>query len=132
MNAGRTGCVFCYTYRDPSPDRSLGIYKGLPDFLDSFMSEENTDLDGFIISTIASADPLMSPTTKGRVADDFYLSGFTDEDRIRFRREMLETKVSDFAAMREVLADMAEKGTVCVAGPKSVLEACEDLEIFTL
>ena len=132
MSAGRTGSLFCHTYRDPSPGRSLGIFKTTSDFLTDFASDENVDIDGFIISTIASTEPLLSPAAKGRSADDFYLSGFTDEDRIRIRREILNTKAGDLAGLGDVLKDMAEKGTVCVVGPKSALDACEDLEIFSL
>ena len=132
MSAGRTGSLFCYTYRDPSPGRSLGIFKTVSDFLSDFTSGESTDLDGFIISTIASTEPLLSPAAKGRSADDFFLSGFTDDDRIRIRKEILNTKAGDLAGLSEVLKDMAENGTVCVVGPKSALDACEDLEVFTL
>jgi len=132
MAAGRTGSVYCYTFRDPSPARSLGIHRTLTEFLDAFMSSEDAVIDGFIISTIASAEPLMSPASKGRTADDFYLSGFTDDDRIRIRREMLDTKVSDFAAMRDVLSDMSETCTGCVADPSAALQACEYLESLPL
>ncbi|MBQ6438764.1 MAG: insulinase family protein [Mogibacterium sp.] len=132
MSAGRTGSLFCYTYRDPSPGRSLDIFKTTSDFLTGFAADENVDLDGFIISTIASTEPLLSPAAKGRSADDFYLSGFTDEDRIRIRREILNTKAGDLAGLSEVLKEMADKGTVCVVGPRSALEACENLEIYAL
>jgi len=132
MSAGRTGSLFCHTYRDPSPGRSLGIFKTISDFLTDFASDESLDIDGFIISTIASTEPLLSPAAKGRSADDFYLSGFTDEDRIKIRKEILSTTSGDLAALSDVLSDMAEKGTVCVVGPKAALDACEDLEIFTL
>lgn len=131
MSAGRTGGLLCYTYRDPSPGRSLGIFGTMADFLTSFASGE-TDIDGFIISTIASTEPLLSPAAKGRSADDFWLSGFTDEDRIRIRKEILETKAADLAGLSEVFKDMADNCTVCVVGPKSALEACEDLEIHAL
>ena len=132
MSAGRTGSLFCHTYRDPSPGRSLGIFRTVSDFLTDFTADESTDIDGFIISTIASTEPLLSPAAKGRSADDFYLSGFTDEDRIRIRREILNTKAGDLAGMNGALKDMAEKGTICVVGPKSALETCDDLEIFPL
>ena len=132
MSAGRTGTLFCYTYRDPSPSRSLGIYRTIPDFISAFAASEDADIDGFIISTIASTEPLLSPAAKGRAADDFFISGFTDEDRIRFRREMLETTPSDLAAQREALERMAARGTVCVVGPKAALEGCEGLEVFEL
>ncbi len=132
MSAGRTGTVFCYTYRDPSPARSLGVFKTIPEMLAGSTSAEDMDIDGFIISTIASAEPLLSPSAKGRSADDFYLSGFTDEDRIRIRKEMLNTKAGDLAGLVDVFKDMADKCTVCVAGPKSALETCEDLETVSL
>ena len=132
MSAGRTGSLFCHTYRDPSPGRSLGVFKTVSDFLTDFTSDESLDIDGFIISTIASTEPLLSPAAKGRSADDFFLSGFTDEDRIRIRKEILNTTAGDLAGLSGVLKEMAEKGTVCVVGPKAALEACEELEIFTL
>ena len=132
MSAGRTGNTHCLTYRDPSPERSLGIFDTVADFLTGLSEDEGTSLDGFIISTIASTEPLLAPAAKGRSADDFWLSGFTDEDRIRIRREILETKAGDLAGLRGILEDMASKGAVCVVGPRAALEACGDLEIITL
>ena len=132
MSAGRTGNLFCYTYRDPSPSRSIGILKGLTDFIEEFASAEDADIDGFIISTISSTEPLLSPAAKGRAADDFTLSGFTDDDRIRFRKEMLGTKPADLLAQKEALRLMAESGCTCVVGPKTALADCEGLEIFDL
>ena len=136
MTAGRTGGLFCYTYRDPSPARSLDVLDTIPDFIGNFASAgesgEDADIDGFIISTIASTEPLVSPAQKGRAADDFYMSGFTDEDRVRIRREMLETKAADLADMQAVLKDFVDGAAICVAGPKSALETCKGLEIVSL
>jgi Zn-dependent M16 (insulinase) family peptidase len=131
MSAGRTGGLFCYTYRDPSPGRSLDVFRTIPEFLGSTASD-GMSIDGYIISTIASTEPLISPAAKGRAADDFYLSGFTDEDRIRIRREILDTKPSDLARLTDTLKDMTEKSTVCVSGPKSALETCGDIQVHAL
>ena len=132
MASGRTGSLFCYTYRDPSPERSLGIHRTVSEFLDGFASSDEVSVDGFIISAIANTEPLITPAAKGRAADDFYLSGFTDEKRAQFRKQMLSTKPSDLIAQNSALEKLAEKGTVCVVGPKDALEACEGLEIFAL
>lgn len=132
MTAGRTGSMFCYTYRDPNPSRSLGILGTIPDFLDEFAAASGTDIDGYIISTIASTEPLLSPAAKGRAADDFLFSGFTDDDRIRFRKEMLETKAEDLLAQKEALRLMAESGSTCVIGPVNALDGCEGLEVSEL
>ena len=60
------------------------------------------------------------------------MSGFTDEDRIRFRKEMLGTKAEDLLAQKEALRLMAESGCTCVAGPKAALAECEGLEVLEL
>ena len=132
MSAGRTGSMYCYTYRDPNPSRSLGVLRTIPDFIEGFASDPDADIDGYIISTISSTEPLLSPAAKGRAADDFVFSGFTDDDRRRFRKEMLETKPEDLLAQKEALRHMAESGCTCVVGPKNVLEGCEGLELFDL
>ncbi len=132
MSAGRTGNLFCYTYRDPSPDRSLGIFKTTSSFIEGFGGSAPEDIEGFIISSIANTEPLLSPAAKGRAGDDFHLSGFTDEDRKRFRREMLETSPADLAAQKDILENMAEDACICVVGPKAALDACENLDIVEL
>ena len=132
MSASRTGSIFCYTYRDPDPARSLNVYKTIPEFMKGFAGMEDLDFDGFIISTVAGTEPLISPAAKGRSADDFWFSGFTDEDRIRVRGEILDTTAEDLKSWCETLSLMTEKGCVCVVGPKAALESCEDLEIVSL
>ena len=132
VNANRTGSYFCYSYRDPSPARSIGVFGGTADFLDAFAGSGDIDLSGFIISTIAQTEPLVSPASKGRSADDFWFSGFSDEDRIRIRKEILETTPEDLLNWREAFKSMAESGSICVIGPKTALDSCEDLEIVSI
>ena len=130
-SVSRTGSMFCYSYRDPSPAASLNIYKNAASFLEEIAGggeAGEADLDGFIISTIASTEPLVSPASRGRSADDFVMSGFTDEDRIRVRREILETTADDLLSWRSAFDKLASDGCVCVIGPDSALESCPDLE----
>ena len=128
MNASRTGSYFCYSFRDPSPERSLEIYAGAADFLEAFAGSGDVDLSGFIISTIAQTEPLVSPASKGRSADDFWFSGFSDEDRIRIRKEILETTADDLLSWKEAFRNLASSGSVCVIGPKTSLDECVGLE----
>ena len=132
VNASRTGSYFCYSYRDPEPARSLGIYRSCSDFLENFAGYTNDELSGFIISTIASTEPLISPAAKGRAADDFWFSGFTDEDRIRVRKEILETSGSDLVSWKPAFDALSSSGSVCVIGPSSALETCEGLTTVTI
>ena len=132
MNANRTGSYFCYSYRDPSPAASLDIFRKSADFLDAFAGAEGIDISGFIISTIAGTEPLVSPASKGRSADDFWFSGLTDEDRIRIRREILSATPKDLLQWKEALIALADSGSVCVIGPKSTLDTCEDLTVLQI
>lgn len=132
VSCGRTGSMLAYSYRDPSPGKSLEVYKTIPEFLTAFASAEGAELDGFIISSIANSEPLTSVASKGRSADDFWFSKFSDEDRIRVRSEILDATPKDIAKWAEAFEKMANEGCVCVAGPKAVLEACKDLEIVNL
>lgn len=129
VSASRTGNMFCYSFRDPSPERSLQIYGTIPEFIDAFAGQGEIDLDGFIISSVASTEPLISVSAKGRSADDFWFSGFTDEDRIRVRGEILGTTAADLLSWKEAFEHLAKEGSVCVIGPKAALEKCDDLEI---
>ena len=128
-SVNRTGSMFCYSYRDPSPAASLDIYKDAASFLKELADDGEADLDGFIISTIASTEPLVSPASRGRSADDFVMSGFTDEDRIRVRREILETNADDLLSWCGAFEKLASDGCVCVIGPDSALESIPELEI---
>ncbi len=132
VSANRTGSYLCYSYRDPSPARSLGIYRTMADFLAAFADAEQSDIDGFIISTIAQTEPLVSAAARGRSADDFWFSGFTDEDRIRIRREILETTPADLVRWCDAIRALAENGRTCVIGPKSALDTCEGLETVSI
>ena len=132
ISATRTGSVFCYTYRDPDPARSLATYKTIPGFLEGFAGTPDIDFDGFIISTIAGTEPLVSPSAKGRLADDFWFSGVTDEDRIRIREEILDTNADDLLSWKAPLAKLTDDGCICVVGPRAALEKCEGLTIVSI
>ncbi len=132
MSSGRTGNISCYTYRDPSPARSLDKLRAIPDFLSDYTANKETDISGAIISTVGHTDPLLSPGTKGRVADEFYYSGYTFEDKLKFRKEILESTPEIIAEQRYTLDHMSEKSSICVVGPKETLETIPGLEIRDL
>ena len=124
----RDETVFTYSYRDPSPARSLEINKGISDFIRSFC-ESDEPIDKYIISTLSDEDPLRSPREQGAVADAIWLSGRTKADFAEERRQML-------ALTRETLLDsckiwdaFAENGAVCVCASENLLADCGNLTI---
>lgn len=131
MRAAISGRMFCYSYRDPSPARSLGIYDTLSSYIKEFC-ESDEDLDKLIISAIGNSEPLRTPAGQGADADDCYFTGITDEDRIALRKEMLAVNKQNLLSVCEPLDEMAKKGAVCVVGHEAALKECEGLEIRRL
>ncbi|MCM1392717.1 MAG: insulinase family protein, partial [Ruminococcus sp.] len=125
---GRDGTIACYSYRDPSPSRSLELYDTLSGFIDEFCKSDE-DLDKYIISAVAGTEPLRTPSAQGAVADEMYFLGVTEEDRIKTRRQMLETDRKVLISWRGALEKMAEDGAVCVVGNDEALSKCDDLTV---
>ena len=128
---GRDGAMVCYSYRDPSPERSLEIYDALSDFVNEFC-ESGEELDKYIISAVAATEPLKSPAEQSYAADELWFSGVTDADRIKTRREMLSTDKNALKEWCAAFEKMAEDGAVCVVGPDAALKECDGLTVFEL
>ena len=129
-SAGDLG-VFCYSYRDPSPDISIKTYCSIGNFLRNFKNSGES-LDKYIISTIASVDPLLTPQAQGDTADAMYFSGTTDEMRIKTRKEMLETDFAKLEKWAEFADKTAQNGSVCVVASEQQLKDCGITDYKTL
>lgn len=124
----RDGTIACYSYRDPSPARSLGIYDGISDFINEFCRSDE-DLNKYILSAVATTEPLRTPSEQGAVADEFYFGGVSYESRTEKRRQMLATNREAILGWCKAVEKMAENGAVCVVGHDEALKSCADLTI---
>ena len=113
-----------YSYRDPTPARSLTMYRGAADFLREFVASGER-IDKFVISTISDTEPLMSPRDEGAVADGRWFAGKTEEDLRRERAQILATDGATLLSWCPVLERMAESGAVAVVAHEEALKACE-------
>ena len=129
LAADEHGAICHYSYRDPSPARSIGVYGEEADFITSFC-EGDEALDKFIISAIGNSEPLRSPAEQGEAADMDYMEGRTIEDARRIRGEMLKTTEETLLSLRKDLKDCADKGCVCVVGCDSALKEFGDMPVF--
>lgn len=128
---GRDGAMVCYSYRDPSPDRSLKIYDSLSDFVEEFC-ESDEELDKYIISAVAATEPLKSPMEQSYTANELWFAGVTDANRMKTRREMLSTDKAALKEWRAAFEKMAQDGAVCVVGNDEALKSCGDLAVYEL
>ncbi len=117
----KNGNTAFYSYRDPSPELSLQIYRGAKEFLREFVkTQELTDI---IIGTLGAADPLLSPRMQGELATAEHLCARTREERIAFRKELLATDAQALLREAEKLEALLCGGSVTVIGAKEKLEA---------
>lgn len=131
FHADRFGNLFSYSYRDPTPGRTLTMDAGASDFLREFLSSGES-LDKFIISTLNDLNPLLSARDKGAVADSRYFSNYTRAEAEQIRKEILDSTPATLEATAELLDAFAAQGAVCVVAPGELLEKCPELEIADL
>ncbi len=123
---GAGGSICYYSYRDPSPARSVGIYKSASEFLRSFADTES-DISGFIIGAVGDANPLLTPRMKGSSAAANYLRGVSYEKRCKTRKEMLETDANELKRIADILDKVAKTDAICIVGGKEKLDACAEI-----
>lgn len=124
-----SGAVCHYTYRDPSPARSLDVFSEEAAFIREFC-ESGEKLDKYIISTIGNTEPLRSPAETGEAADADTLNGRTYDYYKDLRAEMLSADKESLLAFCDTLEACAKDGCVCVVGSEKGLSECEGLTVF--
>ncbi len=124
LNVQRSGGMAAYSFRDPTPARSLGVYRKMAQALRDFTDGEEK-LEKYIISTVAENEPPLGAAAQKRRADDAWWRGFTAEDQQRERVEILHTDDAALLAWCPALEAMAETGHVCVVAHDGAVKACE-------
>ena len=127
----RAGNLFSYSYRDPTPAKTLTADSGAADFLREF-AKQGEALDPYIISALNELNPLLSPRDKGSLADGRYMTGYLREEAEKIRRQILHATPEDLVRCAEWLESFVKEGAVCVVAHQDALKACEGLEISDL
>ncbi len=131
LQIDRSGNLFSYSYRDPTPGKTLTADNGAASFLREF-ARSSEKPDKYIISALNELNPLLSPREKGALADARMMTGYTREESERIRKEVLNTTPEQLASCGEWLESFAAEGSVCVVAYEEALEQCEGLRISDL
>lgn len=121
----RTGFVGFYSYRDPSPIRSLGVFAGSADYLRS-LAKEYTDLTKFIIGAIGEYDLLTTPKGAAALRSWNYICGVSDDMLDSERRGILDTNKKTLLAVADLIDGISSADSYCIVGSKEHLSLCED------
>lgn len=109
------GDVVCWTYRDPTPIASLEKIGGVGSALRRFV-ESGSDIDRYVVATIAELDPYRSAQEEAGRRFALWLQNRTPEDKKNLRREVLGTTREQLLAFADVLESISRQARTCVIG----------------
>ena len=125
------GDIACYSYRDPSPERSISIYAEIGDAVKKWC-ESAESLDNYIISRIATIEPLVSTKNISTNEDTWYFSGTTYEDRKERRSQILNATRDDILSLADDLSQLGKNGNICIVSNTETLKKVEGIEIISI
>jgi Zn-dependent M16 (insulinase) family peptidase len=127
----KTGEIGFYSYRDPSPARSLEVYRNMGAFVKEFAAS-GADITGFIISSIADTEPLLAPAQQGRMADGEWFEAYSYADAMAERQQLLNATAAELAKWVPALEALRQQGPVCVVRYADALESCKEENLTIL
>ena len=121
-----TGSVAFYSYRDPSPARSIDVYRGSAEYLRD-IADSKADLTGNIIGTVGDSDFLITPKLLGVLAIRDFVRKESYEDRAERRRQTINTTHEDIRAAADRIKTICEGSGICIVAGADKLAECKAL-----
>ena len=129
----RSGSSRFYSYRDPRIDETVERVRTAGDWLAGVFSPTESEMDGYVVSTVASLDAPAKARELLRRQDGLHFSGATLADRARVREEVRAARTEDVRALAPSVDAIAGAGCVCAFGNGEVIRASgEDFNVVDL
>ena len=126
ITIGRSGDMATYSYRDPNLKNTVRVYDSIGSFVESLkMSEE--DLKNFIIGSMNSFDPLLSPEQVGDINLSRFITGLKVEDLEKSKKEALETNLETLNSYGKIFDEAMKKNYLAAFGSENIIRDGEDL-----
>lgn len=125
-NFDRLGEGYFVSYRDPHLERTLDVYRGIPEFVRNFDVSER-DMTKYIIGTISDMDLPMSPSVKGDRSMNFYMNHMSEDVVKAEREQILNATPEDIRKLAGVCEAILSSDELCVIGNEAKIEAAKDV-----
>ena len=126
ITIGRSGDMATYSYRDPNLKNTVRVYDSIGSFVENVkMSEE--DLKNFIIGSMNSFDPLLSPEQVGDINLSRFITGLKVEDLEKSKKEALETNLEKLNSYGKIFDEAMKKNYLTAFGSENIIRDGEDL-----
>ncbi len=120
--AKKDGSLTFYSYRDPNPKNSLGVYRESSDYLRA-LSDSGEDITKFIIGSIGEYDTLITPRVASALTTADYINGWTAEDEAKVRADMLAVRSEDLRLAADIIDSALSDCSTAVVGGQEHLDA---------
>ncbi len=121
----KDGDIAFYSYRDPSPNGSLGFYRASSDYLRSLV-RDGVDITKFIIGAIGEYDTLITPRTAIALTTADYLNGWSREDEAAVRADMLNMTEEDLLTVADIIDEALADESIIIVGGREQLDALDE------
>lgn len=118
------GMTQSYSYRDPSIDSTIERFGHEGDWLKTWEPTPD-ELDGYLVSTVASVDAPRKPRVWARLQDSIRFQKRPASWKADLRQEMLDTTADDIRSLASTLAWNAEHHVTCVFGSADIIKSAK-------
>lgn len=115
-----------YSYRDPNLEKTLEIYKQIPEFLRNTRVKEN-DLLPFIIGAVGKIDPPRTERSKAFYDMTQYITGLTNSDIEDMIKNALKTDIVTLKSTANKIEELIETSSLAVLGNSQTIENNKEL-----
>ncbi|MGI5948906.1 insulinase family protein [Peptoniphilus sp.] len=122
----RTATLATYSYRDPNLKNTVEVYDKIGEFVKN-LNISDEDLKDFIIGSMNTFDPLLSPEQIGDLNLARYITNLTSSDVKKSKEEALNTNLEKLRAFGEVIDKAMKKNYLAVIGSESKIRENEEL-----
>ncbi len=122
-------CSFV-TYRDPNLGRSIEVFEGIPEYLESFESDDR-EMTKFVIGTMSSVDIPLPPSGKGSRDMGGYIADVTEEELQKERDGIIDCSQEDIRSLAPLIRRALSENNLCVIGNENKIEEEKDLFLTT-
>ena len=119
----RAGSARFYSYRDPRVAETVERFAGAGSWLAGVFDPTEAEMDGYVVSTVASLDAPAKARDLIRRQAGMYFAGYSLADRAQVRGEVAAATVQAVRALGPAVDAVADAGCTCVFGNREIIEA---------
>ncbi len=121
----KSGDSFFVSYRDPNLSKTLDVYEGIPEYVES-IDISSREMTQYIIGAISELDTPLTPSAKAIKSLSAYMTNLSVEDYQKERDEVLSTDVDKIRLLSDYIKAVLEEGYVCVVGNEEAIKSEKD------